>query len=120
MSVDAFRAALHGSGKSGHPESGRKGGARSEQEAYQDMQADLESGECVVFSDRRASGPTEVMFGRELLGTIPGTFEDIDQALAAVNAKMEEEGFFPNIYHINDHGNVSLWDGQGNTIQGWV
>jgi len=33
MSVDAFRAALHGSGKSGHPESGRKG-ERSEQEAY--------------------------------------------------------------------------------------
>lgn len=92
----------------------------SDEEAYQDAMSELESGECVVFNDRRANSPTQVMFGRELLGTIPGTFEDIDQALAAVNAKMEEEGYFPNIYHVNDHGNVSLWDGQGNTIRGWV
>jgi predicted RNA-binding Zn-ribbon protein involved in translation (DUF1610 family) len=106
-----------------------------EQEAYQDMQNELQSGECVVFDDSR-SGPTRVMVNGKLFGTIngeehaqhsqpfqkapQGVFRDVTHALRAVNAEMEREGFFPNIYHVNDHGNVSLWDKNGKELKAWV
>jgi hypothetical protein len=84
-------------------------------EAYQTMLNDLETGECAIFDDSR-SGPTVVRFnGQEL-----GRFSDFNEGLAAVNAAMEAAQFWPNIYHVNDHGNVSLLDKSGNSIKDWV
>jgi len=37
-----------------------------------------------------------------------------------INAWMEAKGFFPNIWSVNDHGNVTLHDGQGNDLGGVV
>lgn len=90
-------------------------------EAYQDMEADLESGECAILNDR-ASGPTRVTLNGKFLGNIGDnqTFPDWESALAAIKAAMDAQKFWPNIYHINDHGNVSLLDGNGNTVQSWV
>ncbi len=111
-------------------------GENADQEAYQDMKSELESGEAVVFDDSRASAPTRVMFGRDELGIIndeeferhhrpfapapQGVFRDVAHALRAVNAEMERRQFWPNIYHINDHGNVSLWDKNGKEVRSWV
>ena len=103
---------------------------------YQDMRSDLESGECVVFDDSSPSAPTRVVFSGDELGIISdvefdrrhrpfaaapqGVFRDVSHALRAVNAEMERRKFWPNIYHVNDHGNVSLWDKNGREIRAWV
>jgi hypothetical protein len=90
-----------------------------EQQAYRDAMSELESGECVVFSDR-GSGPTTVTFSGRQLGRIGVEFDSWDEALAAVEAESERSKFWPNIYHINDHGNVSQLDPRGNVINAWV
>lgn len=91
----------------------------TEDEMHQDMRNDLETGECAVITDRGMGG-SEVVFNGRSLGYIGRDFPDFDAAIAALKAKMDEEQFWPNIYHINDHGNVSLLDEEGNTIRGWV
>lgn len=102
------------------------------QELYQSMLDDLQSGECVVFDDSR-SGPTTVLFCRKELGWIDhsaeripfqptpqGVFFSVAHALRTVVAEMAKQQFWPDIYHINDHGNVALWDSKGREIAAWV
>lgn len=114
------------------------------QEVYETMLEDMAHGECAVFDDFRASGPTRVVFCGSELGVIDGTayddyiakqlrlygpigmkrptglFRDHKQALRALKAEMKKQCYWPNIYHINDHGNVALLDGQGREVAGWV
>jgi hypothetical protein len=33
---------------------------------------------------------------------------------------MKQEGYFPNIYSVNDHGNVTQYDNKGNAVNSWV
>lgn len=85
----------------------------AEEQAYQDMLAELESGDCAVI---QCDGfRTTVTFCRKELPV--GEDED---AFAALAAEMERRKYWPNIYHINDHGNVTLCDKDGNHIKGWV
>lgn len=49
-----------------------------------------------------------------------GEFPDMDDALKAVNDWMEKKKFYPNIYFINDHGNIDLIDREGNIIDSRV
>lgn len=42
------------------------------------------------------------------------------EVFAAIRDHMQEEGFFPNIWSVNDHGNVTLYDGDGNDLGGLV
>ena len=53
-------------------------------------------------------------------GKIIGHYEDKDEALEAINARMERDKFFPNIYFVNDHGNVDLLDSAGAIISSRV
>lgn len=39
---------------------------------------------------------------------------------ADIEREMSRQSYFPNIYKINDHGNVSLLDSKGNEIASWV
>ena len=80
-------------------------------EDYQQMLGDLESGECVTISYRGT-----VMFCNKMLGQ----FNEWDEQIAAAEKAMDEAKFWPNIYYVNDHGNVSLLDSDGNEIKGWV
>ena len=105
------------------------------QQAYESMLADLQSGECVVFDDSR-SGATVVRFCGKQLGTIneeeyqrkakpfqaapTGLFRSVAHALATVRLECTRQKFWPNCYHVNDHGNVSLWDSAGREITSWV
>jgi hypothetical protein len=109
--------------------------AAERQEAYESIQADLQSGECVVFDDSH-SGPTLVSFCGQQLGIIneeeyqrkaksfqaapTGLFRSVAHALAAVRSESMRRKFWPNYYHVNDHGNVSLWDSAGREITSWV
>lgn len=49
-----------------------------------------------------------------------GHYEDMDEALDAIEEEMERSKFYPNIYYVNDHGNVDLLDGDGNVIESRV
>lgn len=81
------------------------------QEAYEAMQSDLQSGECATINDK-----DEVFFCGKLLGKFP----DRDEAFAAIREAMDAAKYWPNIYSVNDHGNVTLHDSQGNHIRDWV
>lgn len=103
------------------------------QDLYEAMRSDLETGECALLDDSR-SGPTVVRFCRDILGVIDsgshqersrpfrtapqGIFADTRQALRAI--RMEMDRFWPAIYHVNDHGNVTLLSGSGREIAAWV
>jgi hypothetical protein len=80
-------------------------------EDYMQMQSDLESSECAVITHDGS-----VSFcGKSL-----GQFNEHDEHLAAIKQAMDEAKFWPNIYSVNDHGNVSLLNSDGNEIKGWV
>jgi hypothetical protein len=109
--------------------------AAQRQQAAESMLADLQSGESVVFDDSR-SGPTVVRFCGKELGSIneeeyqrkarpfqaapTGLFRSLAHALEAVRWECQRQKFWPNCYHVNDHGNVSLWDSAGREITSWV
>jgi hypothetical protein len=105
------------------------------QELYEAMRSDLETGECALLDDSR-SGPTVVRFCRNALGVIDseayrekrrpfrtapeGIFASTRQALRAIKMEMERRQFWTAIYHVNDHGNVTLLSGTGREIAAWV
>lgn len=105
------------------------------QELYEAMRSDLETGECGLLDDSR-SGPTVVRFCRQTLGVIDtgayrerhrlfrtaptGIFADTRQALRAIRTEMNRQQFWPAIYHVNDHGNVTLLSPMGREIAAWV
>ena len=109
--------------------------AAERQPAYESMLADLESGECVVFDDSR-SGPTVVRFCGKQLGIIneeeyqqkakpfqaapTGLFRSVAHAFEAVRLECQCQKFWPNCYHVNDHGNVSCWNSARREITSWV
>jgi hypothetical protein len=65
-----------------------------------------------VISDSR-NGGYEVAHEHKHIGH----YEDMDDALEAIEAEMKRSNFYPNIYYVNDHGNVDLLDGDGNVIE---
>ena len=58
----------------------------------------------------------EVIYAGELLGD----FETLEDAYAAISAKSTAEGYFPDVYLINERGNITLVDALGNEVQSWV
>jgi hypothetical protein len=49
-----------------------------------------------------------------------GEFLEMDECLDAINNWMKRNNFYPNIYFINDHGNIHLINLQGKIIQSQV
>lgn len=49
-----------------------------------------------------------------------GHFEDRDKAMHSIKQHMHSHGYFPNVYYVNDHGNVDLLDEKGNSIDSRV
>lgn len=43
-------------------------------------------------------------------GKCLGVFDSDDDALDYIRARMEREQFFPNVWHVSDHGNLSLME----------
>ena len=80
----------------------------------EEVAAELDSGECALISDARGSNYAASFCGKRLL------VGDWDACLAALNAEMERQQFWPNLFHINDRGNLSLLDSRGHTIESWV
>lgn len=86
------------------------------------MRADLESGECAVIHVP-AFGPDFVTFCGKRLGTIGEgcTFRDESAARRAIRAEMNAQGYFPNLYRVNERGNVDLLSvARGKVLASWV
>jgi hypothetical protein len=55
-------------------------------------------------------------YGVSVEGKWLGRFDDMDEALDAI----ADDGYTGDIYVINDHGNVTLVDENGNEFKSWV
>jgi hypothetical protein len=86
-----------------------------EDEDEDDVFSDEEMQEGFVISDARRGGYD---VGHEHKHV--GHYADMDEALEAIEAEMKRENFYPNIYYVNDHGNVDLLDMDGNVIKSRV
>lgn len=87
---------------------------------YQEMRSELESGECAVIS---SNGFHEtVTFCGKTLGEIGEgkEFPEMRDALRAIRNAMESAQFWPNIYRVNDRGNVDLLSSRGKVLASWV
>lgn len=73
--------------------------------------------ESAVLSDTSYRGGTTATWSGKSLGS----FTEFDDALDALRERAEGEGYWPNLYYINDHGNVALlnWE-DGSVIEDWV
>ena len=45
---------------------------------------------------------------------------EVNPAVVLADQAMERDKFYGNVYYVNDHGNVDLLDGDGNTIKSRV
>jgi len=75
-------------------------------------EAEMESG--VVISDSRGG------YALSAEGKHLDDFSDFGDALEAANDWMDEHNYWPNLYHVNDHGNVDLIDKDGNILNARV
>lgn len=79
-----------------------------------DLEAEMEEG--VVISDKSYLGGYKAMCSGKLIAEAT----DMETILARVGSWMDDQGFYPNIFRVNDHGNVSLIDTGGNSHGSWV
>jgi len=85
------------------------------EEEDEDAFSDEEMLEGYVVSDSRGGG-YEVAHSHKHVGH----YEDMEEAIQAIESEMKRENFYPNIYYVNDHGNVDLLDSEGNVIESRV
>ncbi len=91
------------------------GGDGEEEEEDEDVFSDEEMREGYVISDARGGGYDVSHDGKTI-----GHFPDKDAALDDIDERMEKAKFFPNIYYVNDHGNVDLLDVEGKILKSRV
>jgi len=86
-----------------------------EEEEEEEEFSDEEMAEGYVLSDGRNGGYDVKHEGKSI-----GHFVDKDEASHAINKHMKKANFFPNIYYVNDHGNVDLLDENGDILKSKV
>ena len=74
-----------------------------EEEEDDDFDPDGEMEKGLVINDARGSKYSVTLGGKSL-----GSYDDFDDALVAGVQAMHDQNFFPNVFHVNDHGNVDL------------
>lgn len=72
-------------------------------EAYETMLSDLSYGECAIISDARGGG-----YSLSFSGKCIDDFTELKLLYQHLAELMEKHKFWPEVYFINDHGNVSL------------
>jgi hypothetical protein len=77
------------------------------------LESEMEDG--IVIGDARGGG-----YSLGIMNKHAGDFSSVDEALAAAKSWMDKEGYWPNIFFVNDHGNVTLVDHEGKEVRSWV
>ena len=72
-----------------------------EEEDDFDLEGEMETG--LVITDTRGGKYSVSLEGKSL-----GSFSDFDDALKRGAQAMQDQNFFPNVFHVNDRGNVDL------------
>jgi hypothetical protein len=80
-----------------------------------DVFSDEEMAEGYVISDARGGGYAVVHEHKHV-----GQYKDMSKALKSIESASKRDGFYPNIYYVNDHGNIDLLDSEGNVIESRV
>lgn len=84
------------------------------QEAYEQMCSDTDTGECYVIGDNGA-----VAYNGKILFEVDP--DDHDATFRRIREHMEEQQYWPNVYSVNDHGNVTLHSADtGEAVYAWV
>ena len=95
--------------------------------AWDEIEAEVEGGgdddafseeemhEGYVIQDARGGGYEVAHEGK-----LVDTYDDMDEALSAINEDMERQQFWPNIYYVNERGNIDLLDSSGKIIESRV
>ena len=86
-----------------------------EEEDEDDAFSDEEMRSGYVISDSRGGGYDVVHEHHHV-----GHYRSMENALEEIDVYMEKDKFYPNIYYVNDHGNVDLLDKDGNVIESRV
>jgi hypothetical protein len=86
-----------------------------EEEDDEDVFSDEEMLSGYVISDGRNGGYDVVHEHKHV-----GHYRSMENALEEIAVYMEQDKFYPNVYYVNDHGNVDLLDGDGNAIKSRV
>jgi hypothetical protein len=68
-----------------------------------------------TISDRRGGGYYAAFDGKQI-----GTYGSMNEAIGALNRKMQSTEYYPNIYYVNERGNVDLLDQRGVVLASWV
>jgi hypothetical protein len=66
-----------------------------------DLEGEMETG--LVITDTRGDKYSVSLEGKSL-----GSYDDFDDALKHGAQAMQDQNYFPNVFHVNDHGNVDL------------
>jgi hypothetical protein len=85
-----------------------------EQEDEEDFDEGMEDG--YIISDVRSGSGVIVTQANKRVGK----YKDKDEALDAIDERMEKEKFYPNIYYVNERGNTDLIDVNGKIIESRV
>jgi hypothetical protein len=86
-----------------------------ESEEEDDVFSDEEMAQGYVISDARGGGYNVTHEHQHF-----EHYRSIENAIEEINDEMEREKFYPNIYYVNDHGNVDLLDQDGNVVKSKV
>lgn len=97
--------------------------SEEDDEDDEDVFSDEEMAQGYVISDDHGGSSGYSTSGRYAVThehKFMGSYDDIGVALGDIEKRMKRENFYPNVYYVNDHGNVDLLDGDGNTIKSRV
>ena len=84
-----------------------------EDEEEFDWKSEMETG--IVIGEYRGGKYTVTADGKHL-----DNFKDWDDMMKAISRWMDVNNYWPNIFHVNERGNVSHIDKEGNEIKGVV
>jgi hypothetical protein len=87
-----------------------------EEEPEEDAFSDEQMAEGYVLSDAKRRSGYDVTHEHKHFGY----YKYREDAFEAIDQAMKRENFYPNIYYVNDHGNVDLLDSDGKIIESRV
>lgn len=70
-----------------------------------------------IIQDARHGGYEVYHNGKQVIKVRAGEF---DSAVGQIRFHMVEHKFYPDIYYVNERGNIELLDKNGKMIKGWV